>query len=541
MRKAASAFQKYFTSTVLQHIPALVFILIVFLIGMRTYRDYGISWDEKYNFEIARVNARYIQSGNPELLTFNDRYYGPFFELLYYPYLNQIQFPEYVYYRHRLNFAAFCGGLVFFYLLAYRMLKNSRWALAAVAMLALSPRIFADAFYNPKDIPLMITFIAAGWSGLWLLDELRCGQKIWRTGLALAIHAAACGAAVATRVVGLVLVPIQLAAWLGLFITLKERRKRLVVAALLDMGLTTGMMVLFWPILWHDPLGGLRAAFEEMSHYPWTGLNLYLGQLLPAQNLPWHYLPVWIGVTTPLLVLVGWWIGHITGAQELFMRVRKAGLWQTLRASLGQVEWIYALAWMYGPLAAVWLFRATLYDGWRQMFFIYSAIVLLAAGGLKNLWNWLSLATRPWGRILVGILLAVGLLEPMGYILRWHPFENVYFNLLAGNPAGLRDRFDQDYWGLSYKQAVDHILAEDDSAHITIAVQSSPGKSYVRFMLPAAQAARLTVVEEGDPADYFITTYRMHPDDYDLPDPVYSINVGGVEILTVFRLSSISQ
>ena len=36
-------------------------------------------------------------------------------------------------------------------------------------------------------------------------------------------------------------------------------------------------------------------------------------------------------------------------------------------------------------------------------------------------------------------------------MIRDHPYQNVYFNLLAGSDK--RHRFELDYWGLSYKEA----------------------------------------------------------------------------------------
>lgn len=521
-----------------RHFGILLLVMALGVAAQLLYKDYGVSWDEKYNLDIARVNYRYIRVGNPELLTFNDRYYGPFFELLYYPYLRQFDFPALIYVRHRLNFLVFALSMFVFYALAYRVLKKPVWAWIATALLAFSPRIFADAFYNPKDIPLMITCITAGWTLLHLVDQIRGEAKMTGVIGAAGLHGIACAAAIATRVVGLVLVPISLLVWMTVFFSNRPTRKRTVLAGSVSLLCTVGFTVLFWPVLWHDPLGGITAAFQEMNHYPWTGLNLYFGQLIPAQNLPWHYLPAWIGLTSPLMVVIGFVTVHLIWLPKTARGWHRNGFGQALRVWMDNPEWMMILAWVYAPLAVIWVSHANLYDGWRQVFFIYPAVVLLACEGLRLSAEGVGahMQGQQWVRMGMAALIGVGLLEPVGFIFRYHPYENVYFNALAGDPATLRHRFDMDYWGLSYKQAINYILASDSSKNIRLAVQGSPGKSYIRYMLPASQAERLTLVEEGENPDYFVTAYRMHPEDYDYPDKVFSISVRGSEIITVFRL-----
>ena len=48
-----------------------------------------------------------------------------------------------------------------------------------------------------------------------------------------------------------------------------------------------------------------------MSRFPHNSEMLYLGKLIPDSLPPWHYVLVWIGVTTPILYLVGFLAGLI--------------------------------------------------------------------------------------------------------------------------------------------------------------------------------------------------------------------------------------
>ena len=44
-------------------------------------------------------------------------------------------------------------------------------------------------------------------------------------------------------------------------------------------------------------------------------------------------------------------------------------------------------------------------------------------------------------------------------MIRNHPFQNVYFNnFLSHDEQYLRKNFEMDYWGTSYKQALEYVL-----------------------------------------------------------------------------------
>ena len=55
--------------------------------------------------------------------------------------------------------------------------------------------------------------------------------------------------------------------------------------------------------LWTDPINHFVEIFNNLSSYNWEGYNLYFGEYILGSNLPWHYVFVWIGITTPLLYI----------------------------------------------------------------------------------------------------------------------------------------------------------------------------------------------------------------------------------------------
>lgn len=524
----------------------LVFFITLMVVGVLIYKDYGVPYDEPGQIQIAVWNHRYIFNGDPTLLSYPFRYYGVTFELPLLELSSHVAKSESVNVRHLALYLSFLASLVVFYLFSRRLFRNPWWGLLAAGLLASSPRIFADAFYNSKDIPFMDVFIVSVWTLVLLIDSLLRKHSQLNIRALLGLHAAASAALIGTRVAGVAIVPLSLVLLLAVEWGSLKSWKHTVLDLLLYLALTAGLTVLFWPILWHDPVGEFLNAFKLMSRYDVYGKAvLYMGKYFPSTALPWHYLPVWIGISTPLIVLAGMIIGVVDGVGSLIVLIRKGfGRWIKSLARLisdsDALAWLAVLGWLVIPVVAVYGFRSVLYNGWRQMFFLYPALVLISVRGFSALYAWLVRYSHHWvgGTVVTLCVLAVGLAEPLGFMARYHPDENVYFNQLAGDPQTIRYRFEVDYWGLSYKQAIDYILAHDAGKEIPITVADTPGLDYIYSALSTAQRARLVILANQDNgARYFIGDFSFHPSDYyPSNQEFFSITVRGVKIIVVYRL-----
>jgi hypothetical protein len=437
-----------------------------------------------------------------------------------------------------------------FFLLARRLFRHTGWALLAVLFLCASPRLFADAFYNSKDIPFMAVFITAVWAMLLLIDQVQSGASFLTTAARLGWHSLVTGALISTRVAGILIPALTVILLLAAVIQDTRQMKRSLLLLVLYLSLTAGLTLLFWPILWHAPMQEFIQALGQMSNFPYPMQMLYQGQFYNVGDLPWHYLPVWFGVTTPLVIVALGAAGIIVNAFQQASRLQPAWKVRRLLRALCQPEqrgWLAVSIWLAAPVAAVYILHAALYDGWRHMFFVYPAWVLFAVNGLRHMLRWL--AGKPglkpdwlsWGKFNLGqaalaALVCLGLAEPLVFMLRCHPHQNVYFNWLAGSSQTMRSRFELDYWGLSYKQAIDYILAHEAADQILIYLNNPPGRQYIDNTLPPQDSARLVRTSELSQARYFVTEFRWHPQDYPFPPAWYSIQVRGVEIMAVYKL-----
>jgi hypothetical protein len=68
-------------------------------------------------------------------------------------------------------------------------------------------------------------------------------------------------------------------------------------------------------------------------------------------------------------------------------------------------------------------------------------------------------------------------------------------------------RFELDYWGPSYKQAIEQVLGQDSRPVITTSIHNLPGELKVKALPPdLRKRVRIVPIEQ---ADYFFTNFRI--------------------------------
>jgi hypothetical protein len=189
------------------------------------------------------------------------------------------------------------------------------------------------------------------------------------------------------------------------------------------------------------------------------------------------------------------------------------------------------------PILAVIIFKSTLYDGWRQMFFIYTSFLMIALAGIRLSSRLVSqFFGKKWAPAIMGVVLLASFGSTIHFMIRYHPHQTVYFNQLAGrNMLTIKHRFELDYWGLSYYQALKYIADNDPSDGIKISVDNEPG-IYNTYLLDNSDRSRLIVASDMQGAKYFIGNFRVHPYMYPYTNEFYSIKIGNAKILVVYKL-----
>jgi hypothetical protein len=465
------------------------------------------------------------EQGVPALAKYQDRDYGVAFEAPAFAleHILRLKDPRRIYMlRHLLTFIVSFGGVYAVYRLSRRRFLDWRIGLLSAAFLVLTPRFFAESFYNSKDVVFMAVFAAA--MNTTISFVLRPRMK---TAL---VHALATAVAIDVRIMGLLLVVVSVMVLIIRLIRRELPLGRTCLVLAVYVVLACALVILMWPYLWSRPLVHFVQAFKNMAQFRFSSEVRYLGALIRATELPWHYSFTWIAITTPVLYLALFVVGAYATCRQLVARGMK--LWQ----DDGELQDLVFLGLFFAPIAAVVCFHSVLYDGWRQLYFVYPAFLLLSTKGWVVVWS--IKAPRNVYKTSLLTVTAISILWTAIWMWKAHPLENVYFNIFAGR--NVKARFDTDYWGLGNRRALEYILEKDHSPVVNVWADSATPIENSVLMLQREDRKRVRVGKDKRVPYYVLNNYRQVKDpdnvkyspDYEL---FYEIKVADEVVLSVFK------
>lgn len=462
-----------------RHIPILLLLAALFLTGLFSFRAYGLSWDEPLFYNYAESIPRAYQGwdridesvyGRSPV---DHKYYGPAYLLLGRPLKLGIQTllgTDEASAWHLVNFFSFILGVFFIYRLSKRFTTPNLSAVNA-AFFALQPLLWGHAFINPKDMPFMTAFLAAVTLGLEWVDSLpersastveanqsnltakgaKSAKKSYllgflsvrqRTVISLLLAISSLGIASAIRVIGPLAGGLVFVYFLVTFIRLPRTARVFALIHLSAYALFSAvLMFCLWPFLWANPINRLLEVLAHMSDNPTELAVLFIGQVFRANQLPARYFPQMLVLTltepfVPLAVIGGLRLG-----------------WQIIKKKQDWAAPLVLFLW-FAPLAAYNIIKVpAMYDGIRHFLFILPPLFILCGIGIHWLHDKmrarLDLLKIHWG-VLLFLLVLPGLLG----IIRLHPYQYTYYNILAGQTYRV---YENDYWLTCYKEAVEWV------------------------------------------------------------------------------------
>ena len=478
--------------------------------------DYGVSVDEPLQNSYGHYDlAWYLSWGKDQsFLHYRANLYmpqhGPFFEGLVA--IAQQLFGHELTTRAVVTGLAGVGGVVATMLCGY-VLGGEWLALIAGLFLWLYPRYYGSMWNNSKDIPLAAAMTLVMWAVLLLVTQWQAHRRLIRNSLLVGLLL---GIAISIRVAGLVWCIILVVLAIGWWLTHLNQGyfrkqagmalKKQALSALLIGGTCFVAMLALWPYFFLNPLPHLFGSVELMQHYPWDLPVTFQGRVYSALQLPWSYVPVWLGIGSPLFIVLFALFGLL--------------LWLGLTIHSRKIDAPITVIALALPISigVMIISRPTLYDGPRHFFFLVPIMILLAA------WGFLTLCRLLWHRPqIVGRLLAVLVVIAAGinYGLIFktmsdlHPYEYTYFNELVGGIEGAKGNYDLDYWRICTKPAAQwlstHYQSLTHNPHPTV---TSPFSFLALDYLPPAFS------ENDASPDFYIGS--MH-DNFDQHFPNYTI------------------
>jgi len=475
---------------------ALLAILVLF-----TFVDYGITWDEPVQHYYGRMIVRYyfaLLLGHYDTNAVNfaeTNLYGGLFDTGAAIAAAVSPLGEYET-RHLLNALIGLIGIVGCWKVA-RFIGGSQAGFWAVALIAIVPRYYGEMFNDPKDIPFAGGYI---WSLYYLLRAIPYLPHVPRNitvKLGIAI-----GLTLGVRIGGLLLLA-YLAMAAGIYAMLAARSRRaisgLVRFALGVTAIAWTTMLIFWPWAQVKPFTRPFEALSRFTHYPWYGSVLFDGHLVKATHEPRTYIIRWLSITLPELILLLTVAGLAYGITMLWHKRTYTSVTSSYYALL-----IFATLF---PLAYAVAAKTVLYDADRHFLYVVLPLVCLAALNLSRT----NQALRRHGRVawvnVAAVALGAYFLWQISVMARLHPDEYVYFNQTIGGLQGAYGRFDTDYWGNSYREAVKSLRSYLERTevvpghHTVMSVSKRESSSY--YFPP-----NLSFTKKPEEADFIIVTTR---------------------------------
>jgi hypothetical protein len=424
------------------------------LIVALTFRDYGLGWDDLTHAQYGELLLAYYGSGFRDTRAFsfvNLYMYGGGFDMAAELVARILPF-ELFETRRLLGAAIGLLGLFTIWRLG-RRLGGPFAGLIALALLASCPLYYGHMFINPKDSPFAVMM------AITLLGMVRAINEYPHPAPAtVLLFGLGIGLSIGSRIMGGFAVLYALAA-LVMIVSIDWRSegrhgagirlKGFLRALLPGILLAVAAMALVWPWSVQSPLNLGRTVlyFSQFFEKPWR--ELFGGELILAPEMPRSYVPVLMGLQLPEILLalaIGGllWAMVIVSRRDESMRRRAALLSVVLAASL--------------PVLIAVATRPAMYNGIRHFVFVVPPLALL--GGLFA--GVLFEKARAYGRPVViagAAVLLAGILSPVVEMVRLHPYQYVSFNHFAGGVRGAEGRYMLDYWGLSFKQVSQELLA----------------------------------------------------------------------------------
>lgn len=455
-----------------------IIFLFFFIVGILSVKNYGISYDELEYRQQGFVVLNYLGkkfAPNTSKKIIEDRglnyisiekYFGDnpnnykihhtiyaFLEFIFFKDSDKYTVFKF---RHYLNFVmSFCLVLILYKILRFNF--NRTISIIGCLAFVLSPRIFANFFYNPNDI----------WSAFSLASCLYFLLKLIKKNdiKYIFLFSAALVFAINIRYVNIYIYPLF---FLFLVFNHIKNRPLLIKNIFFQIISFVSFLYLVTPDLWINPSQILLKIFGQSTFNVHNPKIMFDGKLIHSNNLPWYYLIKWFGITTPIVILV-------LGALGIIFSLYKTSIREIVKKKviLSQCNFILILL-LFVPIFAFTILQPALFNGWRHFYFIYIFYIYFFCYALYTI----SLINfnNSVKKIILLFIFILSIIQ-IPWMIKNHPYQNVYFNFLAKNNA---KKFELDYWGLSNLESLRYLI-NNEFSNFPITVSSFNDRSRIDF------------------------------------------------------------
>ena len=499
--------------------------LIFFLIGLFTFRDYGMWTDEEFqrfsglywlNYvlsftsldELKNILAiKLDQIGDFTLSSPKYHpYYGVVFDLptAFLELIFKVEDPKnYFYLRHLLNFTLFFVGSIFFYKLLFNRFSNYSVSIIGTLFFVLSPRIYGSSFFNNKDVVFLSLITIALYYAFKALDKPN-----YKNLLIFSIFAAL---STSHRILG-ILLPVSFVAFIFLSALSNNKKSNDLLSIIFFCASYYIFLILFWPILWSGPVENLILAFKWFSQPILEVKMLFDGKYVYTNFLPYDYIFTWIFITTPILYIILFIIGYVQIFKRFFLKflnIKDNTYYYDLWRGVNEKKDLFILFNITIVITYFILSNVILYNGWRHLYFINTFIIYIATYAFYRIDLSLQSKSKNKFHYYISILFLITIIYKMTI---YHPFQKIYFNNYFKEISHLN--FEIDYDGLSGKKFLKEVLVlEKDKNIINIGVASwYPLQRSIKLLDKKDRKKFNIVGQDFQKADYIYSNFISEVD-----------------------------
>ena len=479
--------------------PWVWFFLFYAVWGFFTLDDFGVHLDEMTQRTIGMENNRFLSGRVGFDKVEEHKFFGPVWESMSYL-AEQVVFTEplrtKLLLRRALLWSFFVFGLWRLYLLGLRnngwgMVRQLRWgAMLPVLMVALWPRMFAEAHYNTKDALffVLVLLVVDGLDNVW-----RREKKQWDWGWMGVMGLL--GVATTIRMGGVFVL-----GWAILWPLLRcFMEKKVLDWDLIRWTIWGGLAFVAgyvgsYPYLWFTGLSGIQEVIGFAFNNPWQNGALFFGSMEPSR---W-YLLGWMVTTLSGLILLPLLLGAVVSVIQ----------WVKGRVTFALSTANFLLLLLLSYIVFAFIKMPVMYDAWRHSLFLLLPVVVLSTWcwvfvfeKLTPHIKWLKLWVFGTGIALVGGVVGIFIPDLFAFLSKqdsqtqnktelYLESDQTYFNGL-GQKLIKRYPMQIDYWHQTNYQALEWVGKQLPADASALVIGQGESMMLNAMLLPSSMQTRI--------------------------------------------------
>ena len=540
-----------------QHQLLILISIIYLLVGFFTYKDYGIGIEEHFqrssgfhwlnfilestNFDSLKIIVKNkileINDFTPDLPSLDiANYYGILFDVptAFFESLFNIKNPQsYFYFRHLVSFIIFFLSGIFFYKILLNRFSNIIISFFGTTMYSLSPKIYGNSLFDNKDLfflsILTITFF------FYLKYEKE------KTIINLFFFALFSAFATSSRIFGL-MVPITFFILLFFESITSNNKLKILKKVIIFLIFFITILYAHWPYMWTLNISNIFSFFSPFKVYG-NFIVFFDGNFYDSNHLPLKYIPKWIFISTPLYILLLFFIGYIKYFKRIIFRFSNIkinslnnDLWKGKNEKYDLIFFIS----LFQVIAVYLSFDLNLVKGWTHFLFLNLFLIYFASLGIYQIKIFLN-KYKNKSKILY-IIFLIFTFEIIYKLIIYHPYQSLYFNNLVNDKS--KSLYEIDYQSLSRSEAIRDILNDSEKDIVNIATASwTPLKNGLSILEKSDKVINFIGTANKKNADYIFTNHYYevdirYNDKYKIPENfnIFKVKyIDGIKVFSIYK------